>query len=216
MCVGCGQGGSLYCSACQDAVLLVKPPICPLCGRPYHMSTLCLSCRNRPLLIDGIRSVGMFEGALRKAIHGFKYNYMRDLAAPLGDMLVGFWKEQPLVVELIVPVPLHPRRHRSRGYNQAALLAAHMGQATGLPVALDVLRRVRHTVSQTNLNALERRRNVVGAFSCSDAVRDKRVLLIDDVCTTGATLEACSVALKQGGARSVCALTVARAAGISS
>jgi ComF family protein len=178
--------------------------------------TLCQSCVKRPLSIDGIRSVGLFEGTLRKAIHGFKYNYMRDLAAPLGDMLVGYWKGQPLAVDLLVPVALHPRRTKSRGYNQAALLAMHMGQAAGLPVALDVLRRVRHTASQTNLNAAERRRNVTGAFRCSEAVRNKRVLLIDDVCTTGSTLEACSVALKGSGARSVWALTVARAADISS
>jgi ComF family protein len=112
---------------------------------------------------------------------------------------------------VIVPVPLHRRRLKERGYNQALLLAERLGEAVGVPIAHDLLYRNRHTMSQARLNAQERRRNVEDAFSCADrSVQDKRVLLVDDVCTTGATLEACSVALKERGALSVWALTVAR------
>jgi ComF family protein len=161
--------------------------------------------------IDGIRSVAIFAGSLRKAIHRLKYDYVRDLAVPLGEMVVSFWQETPLPADVIVPVPLHPRRVRERGYNQAALLAEQLAQATGIPMACHVLLRHKYTVSQTKLDAEQRRQNVDGAFTCvGSEVRGKRVLLMDDVCTTGATLEASSVALKAGGAQSVWALTLAR------
>jgi ComF family protein len=113
---------------------------------------------------------------------------------------------------MIVPVPLHPWRFWRRGYNQAALLAGELGRRVGLPVDEAALRRVRATSSQMRLGAADRRRNVKGAFTCRpDRVQDKRVLLMDDVCTTGATLEACSDALRAGGATGVWALTLARA-----
>ena len=212
LCVGCGRVGSLYCPGCRDSVRLVTPPVCPLCGQPQSASKLCARCVSHPLCIDGIRSVALFEGTLREAIHRFKYNYIRELTVPLGEMLVAFWERASLVADLIVPVPLHARRVRERGYNQAALLAQCLGDATGMPVICDGLRRNRHTVSQSGLSAEERRRNVEGAFSCvGSRVERMRVLLVDDVCTTGATLEACSVALRAGGARTVWALTVARA-----
>ena len=171
-----------------------------------------MRCASQPLHIDGIRSVAFFEGALRKAIHQFKYGYTRDMVVPLGEMLVDFCAKMSLPGDLILPVPLHPRRLRERGYNQAGLLAERVGQALGKPVAHDVLYRTRHTMSQTRLDADERRRNVEGAFACrGSGLRGQRVLLIDDVCTTGATLEACSVALYAGGAQSVWALTLALA-----
>jgi ComF family protein len=210
-CVGCGQGGSLYCRACRDSVRLVVPPICPLCGAPQDRRALCARCGDCPLLVDGIRSTALFEGTLREAIHQFKYGYVRDLAAPLADLLIAGFPEIPVRADVIVPVPLHRRRLKERGYNQALLLAERLGEAVGVPIAHDLLYRNRHTMSQARLNAQERRRNVEDAFSCADrSVQDKRVLLVDDVCTTGATLEACSVALKERGALSVWALTVAR------
>jgi ComF family protein len=149
---------------------------------------------------------------LREAIHSFKYKNVRALAEPLGNLLVDFWAKLPDPVDVLVPVPLHRRRVRERGYNQAQLLAQHLGAAVSVCVVCDVLRRVRYTTSQVGLGMPERRENVAGAFSCTgNRLQGKRVLLVDDVCTTGATLEACSMALKAGGARSVWALTVARA-----
>jgi ComF family protein len=137
---------------------------------------------------------------------------MRALADPLGDLLVDTWRSVSHAVEVLVPVPLHRRRLRERGYNQSYLLALRLGASVGVPVVGDALRRVRHTASQTRLGMRERRENVANAFSCAgDRLRNKRVALIDDVCTTGATIESCGAALKAGGARSVWALTVARA-----
>lgn len=210
-CAGCGQPGTSYCSDCRDAAPRVLLPICPLCGQTQERMELCARCAGEPLRIDGIRSVALFEGTLRQAIHRFKYRSARDLAAPLGEMIADFWREHPLSADLIVPVPLHARRLKERGYNQAQLLADQLGGAIGITVAGDVLRRTRYTMAQARLDGGQRRQNVQGAFLCQDSrVRDRPVLLIDDICTTGATLESCSVALREGGACSVWALTLAR------
>jgi ComF family protein len=123
-----------------------------------------------------------------------------------------YWEKTPLSAEIIVPVPLHAARLRERGYNQAALLARELGKSIGLPVSENSLVRVRATRPQVELGAQERKENVRDAFCCSNMeLKEKRILLIDDVCTTGATLEACSIALQQVGARSVWAFTLARA-----
>jgi competence protein ComFC len=215
-CVGCGQVGSVYCLACRDAAVPIRPPLCIRCGRPQETWCICQRCIVDPLPVDGVRSVAIFEGALRGAIHQFKYGYVRDLAEPLSEMLISYLQETPISADWIVPVPLHPRRLKQRGYNQAALLAHRLGSALGIPVHIDCLRRNRYTVAQTRLSAQERSRNVQGAFSCGGSgLRDKVVLLVDDVFTTGATLGACSHALRvEGGAKSVWALTVARAMSI--
>lgn len=211
-CAGCDRLGEAFCVSCRDSVPRVIPPVCPSCGMPAPDSSLCARCQTHPLQIDGIRSVVFFEEPLRQAIHRLKYAAARDMAKPFAEMMTQFWHGTPLPADVIVPVPLHPHRQRERGYNQSALLAWAFGGIVGLPVWDRILFRRRNTVSQTTLDAGQRRVNVAGAFECEPtAVQDRQVLLIDDVCTTGATLEACSAALKAGGARSVWALTLARA-----
>ena len=217
-CIGCGRVGSWLCATCLEEIELIRPPICPRCGRPLaeitgvrHEGRLCYLCQHAPLQIDGIRSVAYFEGTLREAIHRFKYANLRDLAFPLGEMMSTYWRESPLPAEVIVPVPLHENRLRARGYNQAALLAQVLGQKIGLPISEGTLARVRETLPQVGLGAQERKENVRDAFRClDDGLAGRRVLLVDDVCTTGSTLEACSLALRQGRARSIWALTLAR------
>lgn len=132
-------------------------------------------------------------------------------------MLTDYYTHTPLPADVIIPVPLHRRRRRERGYNQSALLAQRLGWAIQISVRGDLLRRHRYTTSQTRLNAQQRSLNVQGAFSCAQrdvakTIAGKKVLLIDDVATTGATLRECAQALKDQGARSVWALTLARAA----
>ncbi len=211
-CAGCGRAGNLYCTDCRSQVPLLPQPVCSLCGQSLTQPGLCARCQESPLLIDGIRSAVVFQGTLRQAIHQLKYRYTRDMAESLGEMLLAFWQQNPLPADVLVPVPLHPRRIKERGYNQAALLAHCLGRAIHLPVLDDILYRQRYTASQTHLNAQQRRDNVKEAFRCvGSLVRGKRVVLIDDVCTTGATIEASSVALRQGGAVSVWGLTLARA-----
>jgi ComF family protein len=195
------------------------PPVCPLCGRPTNVSGYCWHCRHDPLAIDGIRSVFSFEGEVRQTVHHLKYCNRQVLAVPLARLMAGYWRANPIPTNLIVPVPLYPARQRERGYNQADLLAQALGGMIDVPVATKGLRRVRHTQPQVNLNASERGENVRGAFiyqmsekgSSDVAVNGRRVLLIDDVCTTGSTLEACSLALKAAGASTVWGFTLARA-----
>ncbi len=154
----------------------------------------------------------MFEGPLREAIHHLKYSGRTSLAEPLGAYLEARWRSASLPADLIVPVPLHVARQRERGYNQSALLAIPLSRESKLPVVEPALKRIKVTSPQVTLNAAERKANVCEAFeACDDLVRGRRVLLVDDVCTTGATLESSSVALRRAGAASVWALTLARA-----
>jgi competence protein ComFC len=173
---------------------------------------LCAQCRTNPIQLDGIRSVAIHDGALRQAIHHLKYNHRRELATTLGRMLSTYWQKVNLPADLVVPVPLHAHRQKERGYNQAGLLARALTEH--LPLALNEtgLIRTRATPPQVGLGARERKVNVQDAFVWTGArLEGVCVLLIDDVCTTGATLEACALALRQAGAESVWALTLAQA-----
>jgi len=212
-CTGCNQLGSLFCDECQRKVQFVLPPLCPLCGYPSSENLVCPQCQRSPLAIDGIRSVAFFEGSLRQAVHAFKYQGLRTLAVPLARMVSACWQREPLPADAIVPVPLHRHRLRERGYNQAGLLAQVLGRESNLPVYEGWLVRAKATSPQVELDAWARKENVAGAFQCRqpEAVEGRRVLLIDDVCTTGSTLESCSLALRQAGARSVWAFTLGRA-----
>jgi ComF family protein len=168
-------------------------------------------CINHPLAIDGIRSVFLFQGTMRQAILQFKYKHLKAIADPLSQLLSEYLSSHALKGEAIIPVPLHPKRLRERGYNQASLLAKELSKLTGLLAMEGQLVRVRDTISQARTtSAIERRRNVQNAFVCNQGLTEKQILLIDDVCTTGATLDACAMALKSAGASSVWGLTVAR------
>ncbi len=159
-------------------------------------------------------SAGVFGGPLREAVHKLKYEGDLPLARPLARLLAaaiaGSLDEEQLLETVIVPVPLHRRREKARGYNQSARLANELARLTGLPVA-PYLARVRHTESQVGKSADARRVNVDGAFQWAGGTLPRRVLLVDDVCTTGATLLACASALREAGTLSVRAATVARA-----
>jgi competence protein ComFC len=162
--------------------------------------------------ISVIRSPLRFEGAARRAIHELKYHNLRAIAPTLAAYLVRTLRDTGYKPDLIVPVPLHPARARRRGYNQSLLLAREVGRATCTPVSSDALARVREGTSQVHTTSVEaRRQNVSGAFACNDAsVSGRRILVVDDVCTTGATLESCAATLRSAGAIDVQGLTVAR------
>jgi ComF family protein len=153
------------------------------------------------------RAIGAYEGSLRSIVHAFKYDGRRSLARPLADMLVSCGSDVIDGAQFVVPVPLHRSKQRARGFNQAVDLARRMS----LPM-VPALERVRKTPSQTDLPAAERHANVRGAFSLTRGARLRGavVVVVDDVSTTGATLEACAAVLLEGGAREVRALTLAR------
>jgi len=226
-CAVCHSLGSWLCIRCIAQIERIHPPVCLRCGRPVgpevnfaataqEPGPRCGRCEELPPDLDLLRAFAYFGGPLREAIHQFKYGGVAVLAGPLGQMMACAWpdlapdgQEQ---VDVIVPVPLHPRRERERGYNQAALLAREFGPRLGCPVVEDALLRPRETLPQVNLGTRERRANVHGAFRCADSrLRGSRVLIIDDVFTTGATLEAAASALRLGGASAVLGYTLARA-----
>jgi len=221
-CAGCrgdvpwGEDHSL-CASCRDALPRWYGLTCIVCGLPLpDGGARCSECRRRRRAFRFLRSALLYEGSAGKIIKAFKFGGRQDLAVPLGRLVSECWREEPRLgaADLVLPVPLHWRRERSRGYNQAAALARVFAGRTGLPMRANVLKRRRATKPQTSLGREDRRENVREAFVVRhpNAVRGKTVLLIDDVCTTGATLEACARALKAAGARRVGAMTAARQA----
>lgn len=202
-CGGCGRVGQWLCDECMSKISYIRTGPRPLYDRP--------ALQWGESALRGIYSVAWFEEPLRSAIHNFKYNGQRVLARPLSGLLVREWEGLRLPVDAVVAVPLHPRRQRERGYNQSYLLAAEFSRAAGIPIARNGLRRVRQTLPQVGLDAAERWQNVHDAFRGDPAaLSGKAILLVDDVCTTGATLEACGRAALEAGARAVWAMTVAR------
>jgi ComF family protein len=177
----------------------------------------CVRCRQAPLRLDGLAAYAFHDDPLREAIKQLKYNDLRALAAPLGKLMIAGWASLPPLADdfdIIVPIPLHAARLRERGYNQATLLAHELGIYLQKPVVEDALVRIKNTKPQVELDAQARRDNVKEAFQHTNTdLAGKRVLLVDDVCTTGSTLEAASDALRAGGVSSVWAYTLTRARG---
>ncbi len=212
-CAGCGRPGVLFCSACEARILPAPAPVCLRCGSPSRgPGVLCSACRRDPIALDGLLTTGLFAPPLRAAIHNFKYRHVCGLAQPFAARMAAVWSASGLPADVIVPVPLHASRERERGYNQAALLAQALAAPLGIPAIFDAVVRRRATASQTSLSWSERQATVRGAFTCCAEMPGRRVLVVDDVCTTGATLDACASALRDRGAGSVWGLTVARAA----
>jgi competence protein ComFC len=178
---------------------------------PLDEQGRCALCRRGVRGFDAAYSFGFYEDELRQLIHLFKYGRIRTLSAPLGRLLArALPREQTF--DVIVPMPLHWRKRWQRGFNQAELLAREIGRRTQTPVR-NALRRVRNTASQAGLTSAKRRDNVSGAFQVKKRMilDGRRVLLIDDVMTTGATAASCARALKRAGAPQVTLLTLARA-----
>jgi ComF family protein len=177
---------------------------------PLDAEGRCALCRGGLRGFDAAYCFGAYEGELRKLIHLYKYGRIKTLARPLGDLLAAALPRDR-EFDAVVPVPLHWRRQWQRGFNQSELLARAIARRTGVPV-VKALRRVQATVAQASLSNTSRRRNVAAAFRCKRPllVEGKRILLIDDVMTTGATAASCAQALKRAGARKVTLLTVAR------
>lgn len=211
-CVGCGEDGEVLCWNCKKSLRRIVPPICPKCGKPQSSGNLCNSCVSRQCSIDGLRSPFRFEGVLREAIHQFKYRNLRCLAEPLAALLYEYLNQSPLVVKVIVPVPLSTKRLRERGYNQSELLARKLSELTHLPCNTDCLKRIKYFLPQARTKSVqERYNNVNKAFTCvNSSLENADVLLLDDVSTSGATLDACALILKESGVSSVWGLVVAR------
>ena len=208
---------SPLCGECLRSLKPFRGPVCQQCGVPVPGSILesyclCSLCREQDHQFRRAKSWGPYEGGLRRTIHAFKFQGCSRLAGPLGSLLEQCQNRSPDPVDCIVPVPLHPRKRRQRGFDQTMLLARVLSERTLLPIVRCV-RRVRYSVPQFGLGYSERRRNVRGAFKLRrpEQIAGRRVLLIDDVMTTGATVEEVSRVLRiEACPREVVVATVAR------
>ncbi len=211
-CVGCGESGNFLCDGCVAALPVAAGSRCPRCWQPGSDASLCVDCQAAPPSFDGLRAAFVYERTARDLVHALKYRGMTALAPPMGSLLTEAARRHDLEADLVAPVPLSGLRRRLRGYNQAEALARPLAMELQLPLRPQALARRRDTPPQArSADAEARRRNVTDAFVCRDrGVEGQRILLVDDVTTTGATLAACAVALKAAGAESVWAITFAR------
>ncbi len=214
------EAGPLHlCAACLGAMTPITSPLCPVCGVPHWteggIDHLCGRCMLAPPPFDGARGGLLYDGPLQELIHRHKYGHRAHLRRPLALLAVHHLTPfvRSVAPDVIVPVPLHRMRLRERGFNQAVLMGAVLAREWRLPLLRDTLRRVRPTVAQVTLSAQERRVNVRGAFAVADPARvtGRRILLVDDVSTTGSTVTECARVLKGAGATAVFVATVALA-----
>ena len=221
-CLGCGKEGGLLCPPCIAALPRLEPPFCDICA-DLGVSGICRDCRERlgsssqgikgKEGLAGVRAPYLMQGAARQTIHQFKYRNVRVAAPLLGRLLADYLSANPIPGDVLVPVPLHPRKLRERGYNQAGLLAREVSKLTGLPVAEKLLYRTRNTPPQARTSGRQQRvENMEGVFTCPTDATGMSLIVVDDVSTTGSTLAACAAALKETGALSVWGLTFAKEA----
>lgn len=214
-CAGCGQvvsGDLLLCASCWQSLDFLTGPGCQSCGAPVAPNVaVCAPCLERAPDHDGVIAVATYGDLARKIVLKLKHGRRIGLARLIGRLLAGRMPDEP---GLMMPVPAHRWRIFRRGFNQSALIAAHLAKSSGLPLRLDVLARTRSTPLLRGANARERDRLVRGAFSVAPQFRSqlagKTVFLVDDVYTSGATANACARALKRSGARKVVVLCWAR------
>ena len=226
-CYHCGESlaggpGRILCGECYKLLVASRfvPLLCSLCGLPVPAETVsnrasCIGCRAAERHFDCARALFRYAGPAGSLITSYKFGGEFYLGRRLLDRAwtMGWVAEHCEDAEAVVPVPLHARRERERGYDQGVLLAGTLGRLTGKPVYAGALRRIRYTEQQTRLTAAKRRDNVRGAFRAGrDDVRGLRLLLVDDVMTTGATASECSRILKKAGAEKVYVLTIGRTA----
>lgn len=220
-CLSCGGAVDMQgnlCPSCWQRATFLGPPLCACCGLPFEFEvdpqSLCGACHRQPPQFARARAAMVYDEGSRAALLGFKHRDQTHAAMPFARWMVRAGAEILADADLLVPVPLHRWRLFRRRYNQAGMLALAIGRLTGIAVAADALARTRATPSQGGLDRSARARNVRGAFvvrpTRSARIRGRRAVLIDDVMTTGATVQECARVLRRGGAESVDVLTLAR------
>ena len=222
-CLGCGEifhplTRQVFCPSCEEKIRFITGDICPVCGTIFPdspaRSHLCGNCMDDKTYFSCARAVVSYETIILNTIHEFKYGNN----IPVGEMLASFMADFSFPdvdftgYSLIIPVPLHIKRLRQRGFNQSLILARALAEKWQIPVNFSLLKRHKFTLTQTGLNKTERTQNIKGAFEVSDKkkIAGKNVVLVDDVYTTGATINECAKTLIKAGASKVTVLTLAR------
>lgn len=213
-CVVCDRiGAGDFCSTCQAVIPGIRPPFCERCHKP-GVEELCHHCRHLPPHYRLSRSVGIFDGSLRQAIHALKYERKERVAESLAELMALAWHQEPVLhdVDLLLPLPIHQRREGDRGFNQSALLARGLANRINLPLLEESLIRPIYRKPQVGMGREERQLNVAGVFEVTrpEEVTGRNLLLIDDVMTTGATCNEAAKTLLAAGAREVKVFTLAR------
>jgi ComF family protein len=211
-CGGCEKRGKIWCDECNQNIRLIKPPICKFCGQQIQKGEICFNCEISKPHYNRMRSLAIYDGPLRNAILKLKYYRDISLGNILAELLIKLFLNQTWEVDIILPVPLGLERQAQRGYNQASLLAKPIALACGIAYEPGGLEKIKNTPSQVGLNFAQRHLNVKDVFFANEKIiRGKRVMLVDDVCTSGATITACAEALEAANAKKIYALTLARA-----
>ncbi|HEY8345201.1 MAG TPA: ComF family protein [Bacillota bacterium] len=221
VCPVCGGSFPKYygdlriCADCLNRLPIITPPLCAVCSRPVRgdESSPCAECRREPRFYRRGKAVFLYTGMIREILHAVKYDFRPELAAAIGTLMAVGIEGIPFYdkIDLIIPVPLHPAKVRSRGYNQAELMAEPVAVSLGKPLQTRILVRNRPTKSQSECGRAERKKNIANAFTVinGQAVAGKNILLIDDIATTGYTLSECARVLLLAGAKEVNVLTAA-------
>ncbi len=212
VCAGCGAPGDRLCLDCQAKIDFITGNRCHICGRRvWGLMKVCETCQTKPPAYDAMRNLANYGGVVRECIHAIKYQNNQNLCDLFSDWLAKIVRDEGWQLDLVMPVPLSAQRKAQRGYNQSARIARPLARHLEIRYHPYGLKRIRDTRSQVGLSATERHHNVAGAFQgVPEIVSGKSVLLIDDVMTTGSTMEACTQALVEAGTQAVYCLTIAR------
>jgi ComF family protein len=218
-CLGCGRTGGYFCADCLNFLSLTDEPICPTCGRLSAGGLTHPGCR-RPLEMDGLTATFAYKGLIKKVIKKIKYRFISDMAGDLVEAFLSFAGENKtfsdFVLErpILVPIPLHIKRFRWRGFNQSELLGELIAENLGLDFVPNLLKRIKETVPQADLSKEDRQKNIQNAFVINPGYKSQvissKFIIFDDVWTSGSTLHEATKILKRGGAEKVWGVTLAR------
>ncbi len=218
-CLGCGEEGVDLCSCCFDKIDINNKDYCALCHQELFLSKVCPNCKKESSLLNIWVAADYNNEILQDLIHNLKYKHIENLSIVLADLIIKYLQKKDIFSTLqinnqntcLVAVPLHKKRYLERGFNQSYLLAERLGHFYNIEVK-DLLKRKINTVSQVNLNRQERKNNISNAFALNDVeiFANKKIILIDDVITTGSTLNECARVLAEKGFRDIYALVIAQ------
>lgn len=215
VCCTCGAIGRLLCNSCYSQIAFIKSPGCIYCGEPIRSGSICTRCKQQTPNFSKLRSLAYYSGPLREAIVSLKYHRNIGLGSFFAPALCEIIVNEKWNIDLITAIPLSANRKKERGYNQAEIIAKPIARTMNLPYSDKSVYRNKHTSSQVGLSVKERQLNMKDAFKADpNVVKDKSILLIDDVATTGATMDACAKALLDAGCRQVFGLTLAKTVGL--